>query len=137
MKMGRALGVEDRVLIRAAQETLRRGYDPVRHTVGAAVRTRSGKVYRGLNLDGIHMPCAEPVALGAAVTAGDREIESMVAVCRRGREFPVLNPCGTCRQMLFDYGPLATVIVKFSSGRLARLTATESIPAPFVSFSEV
>jgi len=134
--LGRSLNRSDRELIRAAQDALRRGYDAQHHGVAAAVRTRSGAVFLGLNLDGIHTPCAEPVAIGAAVTAGDRDIESMVAVCRRGREFPVLSPCGTCRQLLFDYAPKATVIVRFPNGRLARLTATESLPGAFATFGK-
>lgn len=125
---------EDRDLVRAAQQTLRRGFDKERHGVAAAIRTRSGKIYTGLNLDGIHTPCAEPVAIGAAMTAGDRDIESMVAVCRRGTRYPVLSPCGTCRQLLLDYAPRATVIVRFSNGRIGRLTAAESLPGAFRTF---
>ena len=131
--VGRALNRQDRALIRAAQEALRRGFKAKHHGVAAAVRTRSGAVFVGLNLEGIHTPCAEPVALGAAMTARDRDIESMVAVCRRGTKYPVLSPCGNCRQMLFDYAPKATVIVRFANGHLARLTASESLPGAFSS----
>jgi cytidine deaminase len=127
-RIGRALRTEDRALIRAAQQALRRGFDAKHHGVAAAVRTHSGAIFLGLNLEGIHTPCAEPVAIGAAMTAGDRKIESMVAVCRRGRGYPVLSPCGTCRQLLFDYAPKATVIVRFANGRVARLAVTESLP---------
>jgi cytidine deaminase len=134
--IGRTLNEEDRALIRVAQETLRRGFDPERHGVGAAVRTRSGAIYVGLNLEGIHSPCAEPVALGAAMTAGDRDIVSMVAVRRRGSKYPVLSPCGTCRQMLLDYAPKATVIVRFPHGRVARLRVADSLPGAFRTFDE-
>jgi len=126
--VGRILRREDHALIEAARETLRRGYDRRHHTVGAAVRTRSGAIYRGLNIEGIHAPCAEPIALGAALTAGDREIETMVAVCRRGKEYPVLSPCGNCRQMLFDYAPNAFVLVRVANTRVVRLRASESLP---------
>jgi len=132
--VGHSLNAEDRALIAAARDALRRGYDRRKHTVAAAVRTRSGTTYVGLNLDGIHTPCAEPVALGAALTAGDREIVSMVAVCRRGRNYPVLSPCGNCRQMLLDYAPRSTVLVAFEDGRVARLSAAESLPGAFRSF---
>lgn len=134
--LGRPLDARDRELIRAAQSALRRGYDRKHHGVAAAVRTRSGAIFLGLNLDGIHTPCAEPVAVGAAMTAGDREIESMVAVCRRGSQYPVLSPCGTCRQLLYDYAPKATVLVRFSNGRVARLTASEYLPGPFSTFGK-
>ena len=120
--------------MRAAEDALRHGYVSDRHTVAAAVRTRSGAVYTGLNLNGIHTPCAEPVALGAAMTRGDRKVESMVAVYRRGNRYRVLSPCGTCRQLLFDYSPDASVIVRFRNGRVGRLTAAESLPAAYGTF---
>jgi cytidine deaminase len=133
-KIGRALRAEDRALIEAAREPLRQGPDLRRHGVAAAVRTRSGTIYRGLCIEGIHGPCAEPVALGAAVTAGDRQFVSMVAVHRRGNAYPVLSPCGNCRQLLFDYAPRASVIVRFADGRVARLQAAESLPGAFSTF---
>ena len=133
---GRALGRDDRALVRAAEEALRAGWVEGRHTVAAAVRTRGGAVYLGLNLNGTHSPCAEPIALGAAVTRGDRAFETMVAVQRRGDRYPVLSPCGNCRQLLYDYAPRARVIVRFRDGRVARLTIEESLPAPFGSFDE-
>ena len=126
---GRPLNTKDRALIRAAEDALRRGFDAQHHDVAAAVRTRSGSIYLGFDIIGLHTPCAEPVAFGAAVTAGDREIESMVAVCRSGRRIVVLSPCGTCRQMLYEYAPHASAIVRFANGRLARLTASECLPA--------
>ena len=134
MTRGRPLRAEERELIEAARGALRRGYRSQRHTVAAAVRTGSGHVYVGLNLEGIHGPCAEPVAIGAAVTAGDREFTSMVAVGKAKSGYPVLSPCGTCRQLLRDYAPEAEVIVRYPSGRLARLTAEESLPASFRTF---
>ncbi len=127
-RIGRPLNAKDQALIRAAEDALRRGFDARHHDVAAAVRTRSGAIFLGFDIIGLHTPCAEPVAFGAAVTAGDREVESMVAVCRQGRKYVVLSPCGTCRQMLFDYAPTASVIVRFANGRIARLTATESLP---------
>lgn len=134
MPLGRKLAREDLDLVHAAQYQLRRGYDKDRHSVAAAIRAGSGRIYFGLNVDGIHTPCAEPVALGAAITAGERVIRSMVAVRRRGDEYPVLSPCGNCRQMLFDYAPRGSVIVRFPNGRVARLSATEALPAPFSTF---
>jgi len=133
---GQPLKPRDLTLVRAAEEALRRGFDRDRHTVAAAVRTRSGAVYLGLNLNGIHTPCAEPVAIGAAVTGGDREVELMVAVHRRGNRFRVLSPCGTCRQLLYDYAPHASVIVRFRNGRVARLSAEESLPAAYATFDD-
>ncbi|HTP55357.1 MAG TPA: cytidine deaminase [Thermoplasmata archaeon] len=134
MTLGRPLTALDRELVEAARDALRGGFLRGRQGVGAAVRTRRGRIYVGLNFEGIHTPCAEPVALGAALTAHDTEIESMVSVRVAGRRFPVLSPCGNCRQMLLDYAPNATVIVRFPSGRVARITAQESLPGAFRTF---
>lgn len=136
VRKGRPLNDADRTLIREARIALRRGYDPHRHTVAAAVRTRSGSTYVGLNLEGVHTPCAEPIAIGRALTDGDRAVESMVAVCRRKRAYPVLSPCGACRQLLFDYAPTARVIVRFPDGRTASLTAEEALPGAFEFFAD-
>ncbi|HTT14466.1 MAG TPA: cytidine deaminase [Thermoplasmata archaeon] len=132
--IGAPLTAADRALVRAAQAALRRGYDATRHTVAAAVRTRAGRTFVGLNLNGLFTPCAEPVALGTAITAGDPEVVSMVAVHRRGARFPVLSPCGTCRQMLYDYAPRATALVAFPGGSVRRLTAAECLPGAYATF---
>ena len=131
---GDEISPEDRALIAAAIDTLRDRYVTGRHTVGAAVRTRSGAVFTGVNIEGIHTPCAEPVAVGAAISAGERALAAMVAVCRRGRTYPLLSPCGTCRQLLLDYGPTAYAIVADRSGRARRLGAREALPYPFETF---
>ncbi len=131
---GRPLTARDRALVRRAREALRSGYRPDRHGVAAAVRTASGTVYVGLNVDGIHGPCAEHVAIGAAATAGDTRLRSMVAVAKRGASYPVLSPCGNCRQLLLDYAPDATVIARYPNGRVVRLSVQESLPAAFRSF---
>ena len=115
---------------------LRRRYDAHRHTVAAAVRTRSGAVYLGINLEGIHTPCAEPVAVGAAVTAGDQALEAMVAVFRRGSSYGILAPCGTCRQLLFDYAPNAYALVPGPGGRPRRLTGRALLPSAYRTFED-
>ncbi len=134
MPGGRPLRAKDRTLIQAAQDALRRGFKKNRHTVAAAVRAASGRIYLGLSVEGIHGPCAEPVAIGAAVTAGDSKIETMVAVSSNGRAYNVLSPCGNCRQLLLDYAPEAEAIVVFQEGRLARLTAEECLPGSYRTF---
>ena len=123
-------------LVARAVELLDRRYVPGRHTVAAAVRTRSGAIYVGVNIEGIHTPCAEPVAVGAAVTAGESSIEAMVAVGRRGSTYHLLAPCGTCRQLLFDYAPRGYALVPGRDGRWKRLSAQEALPSPFATFGD-
>ena len=123
----------DHELIQAAAEVLRRNYHPVRHTVGAAVRCASGRVYTGINVEACgYGPCAEPIAIGAAFTAGERDIQAIVAVCQRGDEYPVLSPCGNCRQLLVDYVPEAVVIFA-NDGAVLKAPARELLPGAYTS----
>jgi len=127
----RPITAKDRTLIAAAREALRRNYRPHRHTVGAALRTASGRVYEGINVDGTGRgPCAEDVALGAALVNGDRDVRAIVAVTKRGRAYAVLSPCGNCRQMLLDYAPDATVIL-MDGGKVVKAKARELLPGPY------
>ncbi|MEM3045527.1 MAG: hypothetical protein QW057_00400 [Candidatus Bathyarchaeia archaeon] len=80
-------------LIEAARKVLRRNYHPARHKVGAAMRRGSGRVYKGINVEAYgYGPCVEPAALGTAFINGKPEIISVVAVCKRGDEYPFLPP---------------------------------------------
>ena len=119
---------QDEALISAARAAICRNYDDVhfRHTVGAAVRCGSGAVYTGVNVYSIHGACAEQVALGAALTAGEREFTDIVAV--RGPEGgEILPPCGNCRQLLSDYAPNCRVIVPTPAGP-RKVSAKELLP---------
>lgn len=121
----------DQELIHAAIEALRRNYEDHRHTVGAAVRCRSGKIYSGVNIESCgYGPCAEPVALGAAITQGEREFIAVVAVCRREDVYGILPPCGNCRQMLLTYAPDAYVILE-QDGKPVKVRVRELLPCPY------
>lgn len=108
-----SLSQEDKELIEAAKSAIRKNYDSVNwwHTVGAAVRTGNGKVYVGVNCDSVsHGACAEVIAIGSAVTAGEREFDTIVAVLG-GESGKILPPCGNCRQMMYSYDRNMNVIV--------------------------
>jgi cytidine deaminase len=84
------------------------------------LRTRSGKIFTGINLDaylGRMAVCAEAVALGRAfVDLGDAGIETIVAVRHpspeeKDQSIKVVSPCGACRELIFDYDRNAQVIV--------------------------
>ena len=103
---------KDYELIAEAKKAIHLNYDQEHHnhTVGAAVRCKSGKVYVGVNLYSLHGACAEQVAIGTAITNGEREFDAIVAV--RGKEGEeIISPCGNCRQILHDYMPDCDVIV--------------------------
>ena len=127
------LDAEDRRLIEAARDVLRRNYRPSRHTVGAAVLCPSGRIYAGVNVEACaYGPCAEPIAIGSAFSNGERDILAVVAVHRRGDEYPVLSPCGNCRQLLVDYSPQAMVILP-GDGEVLKTQARNLLPAAYSS----
>jgi cytidine deaminase len=119
------LSRNDIELVEAAGELIRRRYRHDWHVVAAALRTRSGRVFTGVNLDanlGRMAVCAEAVALGRAVTeAGETEIETIVAVRHADPDQPdqsiyVVSPCGSCRELIWDYDRNARVIVPGAQG---------------------
>ena len=114
------LGKTDRDLIAAASGAIRRRYRDDWQEVGAALRTRSGKIFTGVNLDaylGRMAVCAEAVALGRAIVdLGNAGIDRIVAVrhpspADKNQTIAVVSPCGACRELIFDYDPKARVIV--------------------------
>lgn len=118
----------DYELIAEAQKAIRLNYDQEHHhhTVGAAIRCKNGKVYVGVNLYSLHGACAEQVAIGTAITSGERDFDVIVAV--RGKEGEeIIPPCGNCRQILHDYMPNCDVIVSVR-GALKKIKARELLP---------
>ncbi len=120
-----ALSSLDMELIEAASDAIRRRYRYDWQEVGAAMRTRSGKVFTGVSLDaylGRMAVCAEAVALGQAITnAGETGIEVIVAVRHpppeeASRAISVVSPCGACRELIWDYDRNARVIVPGDNG---------------------
>lgn len=125
--------LKHRTLIEAATEALRKNYHPVRHSVGAAVLCASGQVYVGVNVESSgYGVCAEPIALGAALTNGERNILAIVAVCKRESGYPVLSPCGNCRQLLLDYAPEADVIYEDANG-ISKTKAVNLLPFAYMA----
>lgn len=119
---------EDLELIAKAQKVIQSNYDQVHqnHTVGAAVRCKNGKIYVGVNVYSLHGACAEQVAIGSAITDGERDFDVMVAV--RGKEGEeIIPPCGNCRQILHDYMPDCEIIVPVC-GELKKIKAEELLP---------
>jgi len=93
-------------LIRAAVGGREQAYAPYSgFAVGAAVQCKSGAVFVGSNIENISCGltiCAERVAIGSAVAAGEREFVAIAVVAETSE--PIV-PCGTCRQFLAEFAP--------------------------------
>jgi cytidine deaminase len=119
------LSQQDHELIEAARAAIKQRYRNDWQEVGAALRTRNGRILTGVNLDaylGRMAVCAEAVAIGKAVTdIGETGIETIVAVRHPEPTEPdqtivVVSPCGSCRELIFDYDRNARVIVPGANG---------------------
>jgi cytidine deaminase len=119
----------DLELIEAAKKVINKNYDEFNenHTVGAAIRCKNGKIYCGVNVYAIHGSCAEYIAIGAAITAGEREFESIVAVRAPDKNNVLLPPCGNCRQLIMLYAPNINVLIQTNNG-VAKISIQELLP---------
>lgn len=128
----------DHMLVEAARAVLLRHYRPFWHTVGAALRSRDGRIWTGVHLGatvGRLAICAEAVALGRAVMDGDGTVECAVAVRHpkpeeTAREIAVVSPCGACRENLTDYDAAALVIIDTPNG-LRKVPIGLLLPFPY------
>ena len=120
---------KDQQLIAAGLDVLSKNFDDgvYHHTVGCALLCKNGKVYTGVNCDGIHGSCAEYIAMGMAISAGEREFDTIVATHEKALN-GVVPPCGNCRQMLFEYCPDIKVIVNDEEGNLIKVSARDLLP---------
>ena len=120
---------KDKQLIAAGLDVLSKNFDDgiYHHTVGCALLCKNGKVYTGVNCDGIHGSCAEYITMGIAISAGEREFDTIVATHEKALN-GVVPPCGNCRQMLFEYCPDIKVIVNDEEGRLIKVSARDLLP---------
>lgn len=119
----------DQNLIEIALKCLNDNFDDgvYNHTVGCALLCKSGKIYKGVNCDGIHGSCAEYITMGIAISNGEREFDTIVAVHDKAPNC-VVSPCGNCRQMLFEYCPDIKVVVNDENGNLIKVTAKDLLP---------
>jgi cytidine deaminase len=107
---------ERNYLIQSAIQAQKRAYAPYSNfAVGAAIRTASGQVYQGANVESASYSltiCAERVAAATAVAAGDRDFLAIAIVSPGGA-----SPCGACRQFLAEFSPAMRVITVDSENR--------------------
>lgn len=123
----------------AATEAARQAYCPYSGLkVGAALRSVSGKVYCGCNVENGALPiggCAERAAISAAVLAEGRDFRlAEIAVVAYGSDgvHLAVPPCGACRQALVEFGVEGRVGFLAASGEWTVLPIAELLPHRFV-----
>jgi cytidine deaminase len=120
-----------RQLVEAACHARRWAYAPYSHyPVGAALLTASGKIYDGVNVENAAYPttvCAERVAVFKAVSEGERSFQAIAVVTENGG-----TPCGSCRQVLAEFGLDTQVIIARADGEvLSETSVRELLPGAF------
>lgn len=120
-------------LLAAANAARAQAHAPYsRFAVGVALRTASGAIFAGANVECASFPegwCAETSAIGAMVTAGERDIAEVLVVAEH--DAPI-TPCGGCRQRLAEFGRAATPVHSAEpNGLRVSYTLGELIPHAF------
>jgi cytidine deaminase len=118
-------------LIDLANTARQRAYVPYsKYRVGAAVRTKSGKTFTGVNVENASYPqtmCAERIAIFKAVSEGEQEFEAISVVTDNGG-----SPCGGCRQVMAEFGLDTIVLFANGDGKLLQeLTVKDLLPEAF------
>jgi cytidine deaminase len=122
---------EKRSLISLANEARRRAYAPYsNYRVGAALRTKSGRIFTGVNVESAAYPttmCAERVAVYKAVSEGEQDFDVIAVVTENGG-----SPCGSCRQVLAEFGLKTLVLLADGKENLVKeMTVAELLPEAF------
>jgi cytidine deaminase len=122
---------ERQSLIDLANGARKHAYVPYsKYPVGAAVRTKSGRLYTGVNVENAAYPqtmCAERVAIFKAVSEGESEFEVIAVVTNNGG-----SPCGGCRQVMAEFGLDTVVLIADGEGHLQKeMTVAELLPEAF------
>jgi cytidine deaminase len=118
-------------LIEQANAARKHSYAPYsNYPVGAALRTKAGHIFTGVNIENAAYPtgiCAERVAVFKAVSEGEHDFDAIAVVTDNGG-----SPCGACRQVLAEFGLDTLVLIADGSGKLLQsVTVGELLPEAF------
>jgi len=123
---------KDLELIEAAKNVREKAYAPYSNfKVGAALRTKAGKVFTGCNVESASYGltvCAERVAIWKAVSEGETEFETIAVVADTHELTP---PCGVCRQIIWEFCGDVPVLFANLEGKNETVTMSELLPRAF------
>ena len=122
---------EKQSLVDLANKARERAYVPYsNYRVGSTLRTKTGKVYSGVNVENAAYPqtmCAERIAIFKAVSEGEKEFEVITVVTDNGG-----SPCGGCRQVMAEFGLDTVVLLADGTGHIVKeTTVKELLPDAF------
>ena len=124
--------VTPKELVALAMGAREHAYAPYsRFAVGAAVVAGSGRVYTGCNVENAsysHTCCAERTAVFKAISEGERTVLGVAIVTDT---HPPASPCGSCRQVLHEFGPDAFVVCANLDGDERHSTVRAYLPEGF------
>lgn len=123
---------KDLELIEAAKNVREKAYAPYSNfKVGAALRTKEGKIFTGCNVESASYGltvCAERVAIWKAVSEGETEFETIAVVADTHELTP---PCGVCRQIIWEFCGDVPVLFANLEGKNETVTMSELLPRAF------
>jgi cytidine deaminase len=133
-----SLDDKDYDLIQAAEKVIKKNYRYGRHHIGSAVRTASGKIFSAVHVEanvGRITVCGEAMAMGKAISEGEHEMKTIVAVAHPHphedmEDCWVVAPCGMCRELISDYGKETDVIFSYQ-GELVKCNVMELLPEKY------
>lgn len=119
-------------IIKRAMEVRTLAYAPYsQYAVGAALLTRSGKIFTGVNVENSSYPltlCAERSAVVKAVSEGERDFVAIAVATEDGG-----SPCGACRQVLAEFGlDLLVLMVNAQGDVILETNLSQLLPYAFI-----
>lgn len=120
------------MLVKLAVSSLKKAYAPYsKFRVGAAVLTKSGKIFTGVNIENASYGatvCAERVAIFKAVSEGETEIVEIAVASETDNP---AAPCGICRQVMAEFASNAKIYLVGRKGKIFETTLKEILPFAF------
>lgn len=127
--------MDNKELLKIAEDMRDFSYSPYSNfKVGAALLTKSGKVYTGCNIECASIGgtnCAERTALFKAISEGEKEVEAIAIASSNSEKDEPTYPCGICRQVIIEFGPDIKIITGYTEGKIYECKISDLIPHYF------
>lgn len=124
--------MNDKELIEKAVEVMKQAYAPYsKFGVGAALLTKSGKVFTGFNIENSSYGasvCAERVAIFKAVSEGEKEFDTLVVATVTDEPS---SPCGICRQVISEFSNDLRILLVNDKGKVIETSIEKLLPLAF------